>query len=223
MRFQPWSCWNYFSSASVNYAQASTPFKRQRNWIMACKTGKGEKRGNIIGPGILKVIYYPLYQSFLSIWPIFLSIWLLKAELFTIDQKTVERIATVVKEAEKQGAFLSKKNKSKVKAVSSPQKIIEILEERDFDEADATFDESDNDEPKYLASVSLQRDKNLDRQLRENMTNTVLSSKYQSMNRKRKELPTYAKKQVCCASPFYFHSSCLYLVLNYMAGLYELA
>ncbi|VDL18850.1 unnamed protein product [Hymenolepis diminuta] len=117
------------------------------------------------------------------------------AEVFTLDQKIVERIAGVVKAAEKQRLFSPKKKKLKSQLTASPNKVIEILEERDFDEGAASVDD---DEGNTTSSnfVNLQKKRELDRELREEMTQKMLSSDYQFMNRKRKQLPTFAKKQV---------------------------
>ncbi|KAM3186116.1 hypothetical protein ACTXT7_004995 [Hymenolepis weldensis] len=123
------------------------------------------------------------------------EIALLQAEAFTLDQKIVERIAGVVKAAEKQRLFSPKKKKSKNQLTASPNKVIEILDERDFDEAAVSVD--DDEEGNTISSnfVNLQKRTELDRTLREEMTQKMLSSDYQSMNRKRKQLPTFAKKQ----------------------------
>nr|CDS28940.1 hypothetical protein HmN_000211900 [Hymenolepis microstoma] len=120
---------------------------------------------------------------------------LLEAELFTLDQKTVERMATVVKEAEKQGAFSPKKKKSKCQPTASVKNVVEILEERDFDEAAALVDDDGQEDTTSLNCWNLQKNRELDRNLREEMTRKLLSSVYKSMNCKRKQLPTFAKKQ----------------------------
>lgn len=120
----------------------------------------------------------------------------IKAEAFKLDQKIVERIAGVVKAAEKQRLFSPKKKKSKSQLTASPNKVIEILEERDFDEAAASVDDDEEGNTTSSNFVNLQKKRDLDRKLREEMTQKMLSSDYQFMNRKRKQLPTFAKKQV---------------------------
>ncbi|VDO00610.1 unnamed protein product [Rodentolepis nana] len=102
-------------------------------------------------------------------------------------------MAIVVKEVEKQGAFSPKKKKSKCQPTASPTNVIEILEERDFDEA--LVDDAEQEAATALNFVNLQKNGELDRKLREDMTRKLLSQPYKSMNCNRKQLPTFVKKQ----------------------------
>ncbi|KAL5970267.1 ATP-dependent DNA/RNA helicase DHX36 [Taenia solium] len=111
---------------------------------------------------------------------------------FTLDQKIIERIAGVVKDAERLGDCLinrkrtlpSKSSRTESSDLSLAS-VEEIMDER-------TFEAEDGKNP---CSVELLRDEALDKSLQLEMIKKVQASKYVLMNSKRKNLPTFAQKQ----------------------------
>lgn len=102
-----------------------------------------------------------------------------------ITQRKIVEIDDVGDEAEKQTRVRA--------ALASSQKLLKIIKALKFGEI------TDNivyKECKFTESINLERNDILDKYLREKMTATIQSPKYQYMNFKRKELPTYAVKQV---------------------------
>lgn len=121
------------------------------------------------------------------------SIFFLQPTEFTLDQRIIERIAGVVKDVERLGdCLISRKrtlpNKSSKTESSdlSFASIEEMMDERAFEAEDE----------KTPCSVELQRNEALDKSLQLEMIEKVQAPKYVLMNSKRKNLPTFAQKQV---------------------------
>ncbi|VDM21080.1 unnamed protein product [Hydatigera taeniaeformis] len=126
------------------------------------------------------------------------SIFFLQSTEFTLDQRIIERISGVVKDAERVGDCpISRKRalQSKNSTQEPPDLSFASVEEETLD----VFEAEDEGIP---CPVELKRDEALDKSLQLEMIKKVQASRYAMMNSKRKNLPTFAQKQLCIQLPF---------------------
>uniref|UniRef100_A0A5K3FAS5 Helicase ATP-binding domain-containing protein n=1 Tax=Mesocestoides corti TaxID=53468 RepID=A0A5K3FAS5_MESCO len=117
---------------------------------------------------------------------------IIEPSAFNIDQKTTERIVEVLKDVERLGG-------APLDGKSAAPKSLNVKRRLDGDMDSVVIDPIADEECLIGCapdnSTELQRNETLDKKLQLEMIEKVQAPSYASMNSKRKNLPTFAKKQ----------------------------